>query len=174
MRRDDILPALHRRKRVRHKAASRIVRAPPDSSSPRTSYKISQSRSHLLCCPEQAVLRRLLRSSQYFPDPSQSQSLIMAELEHHALAWRQLAEHFLDSPAHLAAEQVPLRIAVDALLRDRVHPVQRTIRGRQNRRLLFPDLAFPHVIQAQIRHDPIQPRMKTTVEPERMKVAVNP
>src|SRR5579864_3573234 len=98
----------------------------------------------------------------------------MPQLEHHPLARRQLAQHLLHSFPNLPAEQIPLRIPVHPLLRYRVHSIQRPIRRREHRRFFLPHFPLAHLIQTQIGRDPVQPRMKTTVETERVQIPVDP
>ena len=50
----------------------------------------------------------------------------------------------------------------------------RAVRRFHHRRFLLTDFALPQLIQADVGHDPVQPGMKTAIEPERMQVPVDP
>src|SRR5579863_2826754 len=59
-------------------------------------------------------------------------------------------------------------------LLEAVHAVHRTVGGFDHGRFLAPHFPFAQVIQTNVRHDPIQPSMKTTIKPKCMNVPVNP
>src|SRR5262249_28525675 len=144
---------------ARHKAAEPIAIELIRSDS---SYKISQRHPHLLRRAEQTILRGLFCRAQNLSDLSQTQALIVPQLKHNALARCQIPEPFLDPPPQLSAQQMPLRIAMSPIFRKRIQPVAFSIGRRHHPRLLLAYFALAHLIQAQVGHDAVQPRMKAT------------
>src|SRR5258708_8047530 len=90
---------------------------PPKS----TSSQIRQRATQFLRCPEQSILSRLFRRVQHFPDRPQLQSVVMLELENHALARRQLFEGPPYSSAQFPPHHVPPPIRPAAPLRPLPH-----------------------------------------------------
>ena len=55
-----------------------------------------------------------------------------------------------------------------------LHPVHRTFGGLHHGGLLLPHFPLAQMIQADVGHDAIKPRMKAAIEPERMDVLIDP
>src|SRR5713226_1927583 len=93
------------------------------------SYKISQTRTHLLSRAEQTVLGGFLGRLQDFSDRPQPHSLIVAQLKNHALARRQLIENHADPGTQLPIPKASLRITAGAIFFDRIRPINRAVSG---------------------------------------------
>src|SRR5258707_87756 len=98
----------------------------------------------------------------------------MPQLEHHALARRQTTQGLLHLLPQFSAQQPPLRIAIDTLFAYRIQTVASAFWSRNQGGILPAHFAFPELVQAQIRHNAVQPSVKTTIEPEIAEVAKHP
>src|SRR5439155_13717936 len=87
---------------TRHKDRERS--APSLSHS---SYEISQFSAHFLRRAEQAVLGGLFGGFQNLSDGPQPHALVVAQLEHHALAWGQLLQGGINLRAQLPVPKAP-------------------------------------------------------------------
>src|SRR6185312_634937 len=134
----------------------------------------SQGGSHFLGCPEQTILSCFLSGAQHFANLPQTHSLVVPQLEHHALARRQLSQRVFHALPDLPAEQTSERVAFDPGLRRGIGAVQSPFRSGHNHGLLFANLSFAQLIQAQVRRNPVQPGVEAAIEAEMIQVAVHP
>ena len=79
------------------------------------------------------------------------------------------------SPALLAEflpQQLALGMGFGAPVLDGIEQVARAVAGFHNDRLLAPDIAPPQMIEAQVRHDPVEPGVKAAFEAESPEIPV--
>jgi hypothetical protein len=115
--------------------------------------------------------RLLFAGAQDLADVAQAQTLIMPQFKNHALAGRQPAQGAFDTLPELHVPEVALRIGVRGILFKIVHTVERTLGGIHHGRLFLADLPLAQIIQANVRHDAVEPGMEAAIEPERIDAA---
>src|SRR5260370_8823619 len=139
------------------------------------SSQIRQRATQFLRCPEQSVLRRLFGRVQHFPDRPQLQSVVMLQLENHALARRQLFEGPPYSSTQFPPHQVPLGIRPAAPVRHLCQYVELLAFGiHSHRRVFFTHLFPANLVEAQIGDNPVDPLVKPASEAKPAHAPVPP
>ena len=140
----------------------------------RTIYASARFASKLACRPEERILRGLFCRLQHFADRPQLQTLVVLQLEYHALAGSQQSQCSLYALVQVLAPKLQLRI--------RACPVRRSDSpsDRSHRHwnpspltdLRDGSCGDGGASQAKIGHDAIQPRVKRAFKAEVRQVPV--
>ena len=105
---------------------------------------------------------------------SQLQAVIVLQLKNHALARRQFLQRSRNPRAQLAPHQIALWIRARAPV---CHLIEQVVLAAVgvfcDRRVFFAHGPFAQVIETQVRHDPVNPCVEGTLEPEAADVLIS-
>src|SRR5450631_3545418 len=98
----------------------------------------------------------------------------MLQLKYHALAGRKLLQRSGDARSQLSPQEIALRIRSRAHVRHLVEQIVLAARRiLRDRRILFAHVLFAQVIETQVGHNPVNPGVEGTLEPETADVFVS-